>query len=200
MRIAALCASLLCACSIPGTPTLLPPPFGPDPSQPEAARFFFPTGIAMDTFGTSTTWVVVTNSNADRLYEGGAMYSLRAANLLQYFQGAPAGAVPFPTAALAGAAITGNYTGPLVLVGGTAYAGSRDTNRLNAVALNPATGALSCRRGAGVAAGGQDCRDSIDLNKAALVEGPFGMAAGTIHLPGTGGDVQAVMVSSLIPH
>jgi len=142
----------------------------------------------------------VTNSNADRLYEGGAMYSLRAANLLQYFQGAPAGAVPFPTAALAGAAITGNYTGPLVLVGGTAYAGSRDTNRLNAVALNPATGALSCRRGAGVAAGGQDCRDSIDLNKAALVEGPFGMAAGTIHLPGTGGDVQAVMVSSLIPH
>src|SRR6266511_5271745 len=47
-RVAALCASLLCACSFPGAPTLLPPPFGPDPARPEPARLFFPTGIAID--------------------------------------------------------------------------------------------------------------------------------------------------------
>src|SRR3954465_9031231 len=86
-RVAALCASLLCACSFPAPPTLLPPPFGPDTAHPETARFFFPTGIAID---PSSSWVVVANSNADRLYDAGAMYSLRAADLLQNFQRGPA--------------------------------------------------------------------------------------------------------------
>jgi len=69
-RVALLCASLLCACGIRAAPTLLPPPFGPDPDKPEAARFFFPTGIAIDPSGS---WLVVSNSNADRLYDAAAM-------------------------------------------------------------------------------------------------------------------------------
>ncbi len=193
-RVAALCASLLCACSFPAPPTLLPPPFGPDPDRPEPARFFFPTGIAID---PSASWVVVTNSNADRLYDAGAMYSLRAADLAQYFPpGGAMGTVQFPAGALAGRVLTGNYTGPLLLAGGTAYTGSRDTNRLNAVTLDPATGSLACR-----GPGGDDCRGaSIDLKNAAELEGPFGIAAGKIRPPGFAADVDAVLVNSLVPH
>jgi hypothetical protein len=195
MRIAALCASLLCACSFPGPPTLLPPPFGPDPARPEPARFFFPTGIAIDR--PSGDWMVVTNSNADRLYEAGAMYSLRAADLAQYFPpDKPAGTVGFPAGALAGKVLTGNYTGPLILAGGTAYTGSRDTNRLNAVTLDATTGLLACR-----GLGGDDCRaGSIDLKNAAQLEGPFGIAAGRVRDPRTGADVDAVLVNALVPH
>ena len=204
MRVAALCASLLSACSFPGPPALLPPPFGPDPARPEPARFFFPTGIAID---PTASWVVVTNSNADHLFDAGAMYSLRAADLAQYFPpGGAKGTVSFPVAALAGKVIIGNYSGPLILAGGTsgapasapitAYTGSRDTNRLNAVALDPATGSLACR-----GPGGDDCRGaSIDLKNAAGLEGPFGIAAGKVHPPGLPGDVDAVLVNSLVPH
>src|SRR5260221_10000351 len=100
-RFAAICASLLCACSFPGAPTLLPPPFGPDPAKPLSAQLFFPTGIAIDGSGR---WLVVSNSNADRLYDAGAMYSLRTADLTQYFPpGSTAGTVPFPTGSVAGA-------------------------------------------------------------------------------------------------
>jgi hypothetical protein len=194
MRIAALCASLLCACSFPGPPTLLPPPFGPDPARPEPARFFFPTGIAID---PTASWVVVTNSNADRLYDAGAMYSLRSADLAKYFEpGGAKGTESFPVAALAGKVIVGNFTGPLILAGGTAYTGSRDTNRLNAVALDPATGSLACR-----GPGGDDCRGaSIDLKNAAGLEGPFGIAAATIRPPGFPADRDVVLVNSLVPH
>src|SRR5713226_2457836 len=131
-RVAALCASLLCACSFPGAPTLLPPPFGPDPARPEPARLFFPTGVV-----ATDSWVVVSNSNADRLYDAGATYSLPAAEFLQYFQPGSPGCdvlippqcdVPFPASAVVGAVITGNYTGPMVFAGNAAYTGSRDTN------------------------------------------------------------------------
>ena len=190
-RVALLCASLLCACGIRAAPTLLPPPFGPDPDKPEAARFFFPTGAAVDPSGS---WLVVSNSNADRLYDAGAMYSLRIADLDKL-----AGTVPFPADKVVGAAITGNYTGPTVLAGGTAYAGSRDTNRLNAVALDAATGLLSCRQPGGASGGGPDCRgDSIDL-KNAQVEGPFGIAAGRIRPPGAVADIDAIIVSAMVP-
>jgi len=193
-----LCTSLLCACSFPAPPTLLPPPFGPDQNHPEPARFFFPTGIAIDSTSAGVArWVLVSNSNADRLYDAGALYSLPASELLKYFEPTSGtGLQVFPTAALAGKVVTGNYTGPLVLSGGTAYTGSRDTNRLNAVALDSANGSLTCRVG-----GGDDCRGgSIDLNNAAKVEGPFGIATGKIRLLGDDADIDAVMVSSLVPH
>jgi hypothetical protein len=201
-RFAAICASLLCACSFPGAPTLLPPPFGPDPAKPLSAQLFFPTGIAIDGSGR---WLVVSNSNADRLYDAGAMYSLRTADLIKYFPpGSTVGTVPFPTGSVVGTVITGNYTGPLVLAGGlvsgepvTAYTGSRDTNRLNAVALDSATGLLTCR-GGNVP---NDCRtDSIDLNNAVQLEGPFGIASANVRPPGATSDVGAILVNALIPH
>src|SRR5207253_8109148 len=108
-RSAALASALLCACSS-APPTLLPPPFGPDPANPEAARFFFPTGVAID---PSATWIVVTNANADRQYDGGTMYSFRAADFVKYFPpGAPGGPLPFPKDSLVGKVVIGNFTGP----------------------------------------------------------------------------------------
>ncbi len=205
-RPGAVCAALLCACSFPSTPTLLPPPFGPDVLHPDAARFFFPTGVVIDPSGS---WVVVSNANADRLYDAGAMYSFRAADIL-----ALSGNVPFPSKARVGAVITGNFTGPMVLAGDastgspplTAYTASRDTNLLNSVALDSATGLLSCR-GRAASSGPPDCRaGSVDLNNAtaldgtvAEVEGPFGVAAGAVRLPGASSDTQVVMVTSLVP-
>ena len=119
-RSVALSAALLCACSLPAPPAVLPPPFGPDPAKPEAARFFFPTGLAIDcnivpatgNCDPSSQWLVVSNSNADRQYDAGTTYSFRTADFAKYFppQGA-AGTVPFPIESLVGTTMTGNYTG-----------------------------------------------------------------------------------------
>jgi hypothetical protein len=207
-RFAALCATLLCACSFPGPPTLFPPPFGPNPANPEPARFFFPTGIAVD---PTSQWLIVSNSNADRQYDNGAMYSLRIADLLPLFQRDPAlgpQTIDFPTSALAGKAMTGNYTGPMVVVGTcaagqqcTAYTGSRDTNRLNAIEIDGGTGALSCRTGSAVATGDEDCRSgAVDLSRTATLEGPFGITTGSVPDPTTGGLVPALLVGSMVPH
>jgi hypothetical protein len=210
-RPAAVCAALLCACSFPSTPTLLPPPFGPDVEHPEPARFFFPTGVVIDPSGS---WVVVSNANADRLYDAGAMYSFRAADI-KAMTGDPHVPLPFPSKpVMVGAVITGNFTGPMVLAGNpmtgspplTAYTASRDTNRLNSVVLDQFSGLLSCRR-QDAASGPPDCRaGSIDLNNAtaldgtvAEVEGPFGVAAGAVRLPGAPSDTEVVMVTSQVP-
>jgi len=214
--LAALCAGLLCACSAPVNPALLPPPFGPDEDSPEPARLFFPTGIVI-----TNGWVVVSNSNADRLYDAGATYSLRATDLLKYFtpdspvpqcaQDPTKCDAPFPSSLvqvqLGNAAITGNYTGPMVSADGplpgqvSLYSASRDTNRLNALALDTAHGRLTCRGPAPVAnATPPDCRNgSIDLNNTAQVEGPFGVAVGTVRSPIDTSDAAVVMVTSLIP-
>lgn len=204
MRAAVLGAIVLCACStLP--PTLFPPPFGPDENNPEAARFFFPTGIAISGPDAASSWVVVSNSNADRQYDAGAMYSLRGSAVLDLFARAPepclqpkaaACTVPFPATALVGTALTGNYTGPMVITpDATLYTGSRDTNRLNVLSLDAATGALGCR-----GAPGKDCRGgAIDLMNAAQVEGPFGVALANVHTPDLG-NVDAVLVNSLVPH
>lgn len=202
VRATLICGILLCACSNNAPPFFAPPPFGPDPDRPEAARFFFPTGIVVASEPPAgggdpvATWVLVSNSNADRQYDAGALYSFRAADLLQYFQpGPPAGIVPFPNASLVGKVITGNFTGPMILAGGTAYTGSRDTNRVNALSLDKTTGELRCHGIPGI-----DCRgDSIDLKNAAQLEGPFGIVAAPFRKPGATQDVPAVLVTSLIP-
>src|SRR5918912_2946547 len=105
-RFAALCATLLCACSFPGPPTLFPPPFGPNQANPEPARFFFPTGIAVappcapnSATCSPPQWLIVSNSNADRQYDNGAMYSLRLADLLPLFDNPTPQTVVFPTSA-----------------------------------------------------------------------------------------------------
>jgi hypothetical protein len=217
-RFAPLCATLLCACSFPGPPTLLPPPFGPNPANPEPARFFFPTGVAIAAqcpSGPSSCgpaqWLIVSNSNADRQYDTGAMYSFRIADLLPLFERDPAlgpQTIDFPIGALAGKAMTGNYTGPMVVVGActagqqcTSYTGSRDTNRLNAIEVDPASGALSCRTGATVDTGNEDCRSgAVDLGRTATVEGPFGITTATLVDPNSGNPVPAVLVNSTVPH
>src|SRR5207253_4033115 len=201
MRSACSIALALClwACSFPAPPALLPPPFGPDPARPQPARFFFPTGLAVDATGQ---WLLVANSNSDHAYDAGAVYALRVSSLLRYFGSQPpSGDVDFPLDALAGTAMIGNYAGPLLIADGTAYTGSRDTNRLNAVVLDPATGSLSCRSGAGTDAGNQNCRDGvIDLGAAANLEGPFGLALGVVRPIGAAADVTALLVGAMIPH
>src|SRR5207245_11079301 len=113
--------------------------------------------------------ILLDNDNADHAYDAEAVAVLRVASLLRYFGSQPpSGDVDFPLDALAETAMIGNYAGPLLIADGTAYTGSRDTNRLNAVVLDPATGSLSCRSGAGTDAGNQNCRDGvIDLGAAA---------------------------------
>jgi hypothetical protein len=83
--------------------------------------------------------------------------------------------------------------------GTTAYAGARDTNRLHGVTVD-ASGALSCRVGASTAPG-PDCRNGIlDLNKLDHLEGPYGIATGTVIPVGGTAPVPSVFVAALIPH
>jgi hypothetical protein len=196
VRLAILLASIaLGACSTT-PPELLPPPFGPDTSSPQPARLFWPTGLAIHPSGQ---YLLVANANFDHAFAGGAIYSLDVPALL-----AQRGTVPFSPAFLrqgnAGAAMVGNYLGPLVLdpAGTSAYSGSRDTNRLNGVSLDPGTGALSCPSGAGTS---PDCRSGIlDLGRLVNLEGPYGIAFGTSTPIGFPAPVPSIFVSPLIPH
>jgi hypothetical protein len=98
--------------------------------------------------------------------------------------------------------MVGNYLGPLVLdpAGVSAYSGSRDTNRLNGVSLDPATGTLSCRTGA-LPSPGPDCRSGVlDLGRLVNLEGPYGIAFGTATPIGAAAPVPSIFVSPLIPH
>jgi len=196
--VAILASTLALGACTTSPPELLPPPFGPDVSSPQPARLFWPTGIAMHPSGQH---LLVANANFDHAFAGGAIYSLDVAALL-----AQRGTVPFSPAFLRqgkeGAAMVGNYLGPLKLdpAGENAYSGSRDTNRLNAVALDPATGALSCRTGPKTEAG-PDCRAGVlDLGRLVNLEGPYGIAFGTSTPIGATGPVSSIFVSSLIPH
>src|SRR5258708_26838523 len=70
-------AALSCSNSIPD---VRPPPFGPDPQQPQAARFFFPTGLGTAPAGN----LLVVNGNFDHAFEGGTMLSVRSDYLTQF--------------------------------------------------------------------------------------------------------------------
>src|ERR1700716_4116431 len=122
-----------CANSIPD---LRPPPFGPDPARPQAARFFFPTGMAATPAGN----LLVVNGNFDHAFEGGTILSLDPAYLAQflgYYDSShplpdPATCVPdfanpadpcrkpvsnaqlVQAKAFVGAAMIGSYGGPLL--------------------------------------------------------------------------------------
>ena len=195
-RLAILVASIAIGACSTTPPELLPPPFGPDTSAPNPARLFWPTGIAIHPNGQH---LLVANANFDHAFAGGTIYSLDVPALL-----AQRGTVPFSPSFLRteGAAMVGNYLGPLVLdpAGATAYSGSRDTNRLNAVSLNPDTGALSCRTGA-TSKAGPDCRAGVlDLGKLVNLEGPYGIAFGSATPVGATASAPAIFVSPLIPH
>src|SRR3954466_3704776 len=148
----ALVAALLAACNVAAT-ELLPPPFGPNGRQP--ARLFFPTGLAVAPDGT----LLVANGNFNQAFDAGTIASIRKSYLDALFSAHRDCDVPPPAPAgcdqangdiqFVGAVMIGNYAGPLVLDsdGKTAFTGSRDTSRLNAVTVAPG-GALACAEGA----------------------------------------------------
>jgi len=177
--------------------------------QSGAGAALLPHRIAID---PTSSWVVVSNSNADTALRRGARRtrcpprsSCNTSNLGRRERRRRGRRLP--ATALAGKVITVQLQGShgpgrrrhdtraqRLL---TIYTGSRDTNRLNAVALDSATGSLTCR----TATDNIDCRDaSLDLNRNAQVEGPFGIAAARVRSPVKGDDVGAILVSSLIPH
>jgi hypothetical protein len=166
----ALAGALSCGNSVPD---LKPPPFGPDPARPQAARFFFPTGLAAAPSGH----LLVVNGNFDHAFEGGTILSIDPAYLAQflgYYDSSRA--LPDPTTcvpdfanpgdpcsksvsnaqlvqakAFVGAAMIGSYGGPLVTSTDAAgrvraFTGSRDTNEVDAVQV-AADGSLSCNGG-----------------------------------------------------
>src|SRR5258708_39104383 len=132
-------AALSCSNSIPD---VRPPPFGPDPQQPQAARFFFPTGLGTAPAGN----LLVVNGNFDHAFEGGPMLSVRSHYLTQflgYYDSSrplpdpvtcvpdfnnPGDPCPKPVSnaqlvaarAFAGAAMIGSYGGPPVTHTGAA--------------------------------------------------------------------------------
>ncbi|MFL5426172.1 MAG: hypothetical protein ACJ783_14145 [Myxococcales bacterium] len=174
-------------------PELLPPPFGPDTSQPSPARLYWPTGLAMDPNGQ---FLLVANGNFDHAFAGGTIFSLDVPSLL-----AQRGVVPFSPEFVRSSVMVGSYLGPLVLdqTAENAYSGSRDTNRLNGVTVTR-EGTLGCRTGAG-SSPGPDCRNGIlDLGKLVNLEGPFGIAFGTATPIGLTLPKPVMFVSALIPH
>ncbi len=196
-------AALLCACTTSSL-DLLPPPFGPD--GPGPGQFFFPTGMAVTTDGT----LLVASGNYDQTYASGTVQSVSKTYLDERFiarldcdqlnadpacdqKNTQIGFVP------GGAVMIGNYAGPLVLdnAGTTAYTGSRDTGKLNAVSVG-AGGTLSCAPKAGT---GTDCRQGlIDLRAAANLDGPFAIIRGDTIAPGQSTPEPVFYVSSVVPH
>jgi len=198
-----LACALLCACDT--VPTILPPPFGPNASHPEAARLFFPTGLSVAPSGH----LLVANGNFDQAFSGGTMVSLDPSYVNSFFTNPvadptdPTQPVPvdIPPAAFSGVVMIGNYAGPLTIdqTGVRAFVGSRDTNTLNAVSLDPNTGALSCFGGTG--ASDVDCRAGfMDTGARFNLLGPYAIVPGVSRLPGATSDVQVLFVSALIPY
>ena len=189
------------ACSV-STPVILPPPFGPStPADPP--RFFFPTGIAAAPSGH----VLVNNANFDRQFDSGSMLSLSPAFVNAQYAGDPNKTVvtgPLDPAGVQGAVLVSSFTGPLGLdSGGTiAFTGSRGTNLVTGVQLDPASGALTCwPSGSTHYLTPTDCRPGlIDTNAAVNLEGPYGFVPGVAHLPGDPADHAVMFVSSLVPH
>ncbi|HET7788657.1 MAG TPA: hypothetical protein VFL36_21965 [Myxococcales bacterium] len=203
MRLA-LAALLFAACNTAG-PELLPPPFGPNGRQP--ARLFFPTGLAVAPDGT----LLVANGNFNHAFDAGTVASIRKSYLDTLFSAhrdcdvappAPAGCDQANAdVQFADAIMIGNYAGPLVLdsAGTTAFTGSRDSGKLNAVRVAPG-GALSCPDGAGDNAA-RDCRAGlVDLLKAANLDGPYSIVRGDSQGPGQAAPRPVLFVSSVVPH
>ncbi|GAC1608422.1 MAG: hypothetical protein NVS4B10_23720 [Myxococcales bacterium] len=225
-RLAASLAALLCAGALAcntSVPDLRPPPFGPDVARPQAARLFFPTGMKVH---KPTGHLLVVNGNFDHAFDGGTIVSFDPIRDFQtyfsYYDSA--GAVPAARLVLVvaplirGAAMVGNYGGPLEIyadpAGGRvrAFTASRDGNALHSVQLDPSTGALSC---AGGGPGDIDCRRGVfDTYRAVCaagtcppgpptlsLEGPYGLAVGDAQLPGSAaGPRNVLFVSALVPH
>jgi hypothetical protein len=222
----ALGCAVLGSAGCTDAPTLLPPPFGPKAGT--LPRLFFPSGIAvapLDNEGRGGQ-LLVANGNFNHAFEGGTVVSIDPGYIDSFFNAAPVDptnpALPVPVnippSAFLGAARIGNYAGPLVFGNGAdggvsfnAFTGSRDTSILNAVTLDPATGALTCTNNpdapkvTGTDGGvlGVDCYDGfLNTGDAFGLLGPYAIVPGFTRLPGSmdgAPDLPALFVSPLIP-
>jgi hypothetical protein len=204
------CAALGCNTS---APVLLPPPFGPT-AAPTPYRLYFPTGLAVT---KDQSMLLVANGDFDHAFDASTMVALDTAYLGTLFDqqldcshalyGAPAKTgcdidVLQNQQAFLGAAIIGNYSGPLALYepasgGTTAFVAARDTNLLHAVSVGaPGQPVLSCRNHPGV-----DCRDGVqDLLATATLEGPYAVVLGDVVAPGSSVHQDTLFVGELVPH
>jgi hypothetical protein len=202
---ALIAAGLSCTVSVP---VLLPPPFGPS-TPPDPARLFFPTGIAAAPSGH----LLVNNANFDRQFDSGTMIALSPDYLNAQYAGDPSKTLipgQLPPGSVTGAVMVASFAGPLALdqTGTLAFTGSRGSNLVSSVQLDPTTGALTCGAGAQYLTP-FDCRTGLFDSTAAInpatgtavnLEGPYGFAAGVAHLPGDPADHPVMFVSSLVPH
>ena len=202
MKTRALLAFCLAAACNTAPPEFLPPPFGP--GEPTNARFFFPTGMAVLPDGS----LLVANGNFNHAYDAGTVLSVRKAYLDAFFAQKLSCDTPTPVPAcdddvsrhpgdvFGGAVMIGNYAGPLTLddTGTRAFTGSRDSNRLNAVQINPDL-TLACAPNAGKT---PDCRaGAIDLTASGVL-GPYSIAAGD-YIAAGGPPQRVLYVSSVTP-
>ena len=191
-------AALLAACSLP--PEVLPPPFGP--VSHGQARLFFPSGLAV----APDNGLLVANGNFDRSYDAGSIVRLRPDFVAAFFRNSTKVSCDVPNApancdrpipADSPVVMIGNYAGPVLVQNGIAYTGSRDTGKLNAVALG-ADGSLHCAPGTG---SDPDCRaGTIDLAKGAKIDGPFSLTMGDAIISGQSAPQPVLFVSSVVPH
>jgi len=208
---AIVAAALLLGCNtLP--PELLPPPFGPD--GPKPPRLFFPTGLAAASNG-----VLIANGNFNRAFEAGTVVQISRG----YIESLLAGTIDcdvdpdtldaatrnacypqIPSAQFIGAAMIGNYAGPLALSSDqtAVFTASRDTATINAVRVRATAGpdgTLGCLPNAGNDATG-DCRKGIVKLTAAGLDGPYTVIPGDAIPPGTASPLDVLFVSSIVPH
>ena len=197
-----LTLALLAVAACTAQPEFLPPPFGP--THPTTTRLFFPTGLAVLADGS----LLVANGNFNHAFDGGTIVSVRKSWLDAVFAQQLDCDVATPAAAcdddvsthadevFGGAAMIGNYAGPLLLndTGDLAFTASRDSNALDAVAVNPDL-SLTCAPGTGTT---PDCRKGlIDLSPYGVL-GPFSIVAGDVSLPAEA-PRRAIFVSAMTP-
>jgi hypothetical protein len=223
-------AALLLVAACENLPVLLPPGFGGGETPQANSQFFFPTGIAVMPDKT----LLVANGNFSHLFAGGTMISVDADFIHGIFEdnqshdcgaeGVDTGGFPCTrqlseTGAVVSGVMIGNYAGPIGLDdaadagtpeafaatgGGTAYVGSRDSNTVDAIHVDPG-GQLTCLADAGVTP--NDCRQGL-INTATAtgadgnpvnLDGPYSIVSGDASPLGQPSE-RVMFVSSLVPH
>jgi hypothetical protein len=207
--LSALVAASVCAAGCENLPEVLPPGFTETSVNLGQVQLDFPTGIAV----TPDKAVLLANGNFSHSHNGGVLVGFSPAFIQNAFlQNAGLNCQDLNacvvTPQFASAVMIGNYAGPVALndLGTVAYAGSRDSNTLNAVSVGPG-GALSCFPGAGVT---PDCRPGLlthdpsgtrsgqNLDTVVQLDGPYAIVPGDASSPGQPSK-RVMWVASLVP-
>ena len=224
-----LIAALLLLAGCENLPVILPPGFGGGETPKNNSSFFFPTGLAVLPDKT----LLVANGNFSHAFAGGTLISVNKDFIAGIFDavhpdcaqpGVDTGVAPCtrqltePNAVVSGVMI-GNYAGPIGLDdaadagtaaeftatgGGTAYIGSRDSNTVDAIHVDPG-GLLTCFPDAGISP--TDCRQGLINTSTAVnadgtpvnLDGPYSIVSGDAAPPGFPSQ-RVMFVASLIPH